>query len=387
MASIFTATTGPSIIRYLRLMTGVPNGDVHRRLPNVEEITFSSSIFGGYNEATVKISPAAADYAQLESYIGRELLIHDPFGNRVWEGFIDTAIARSHSGELTVGPLLDMATKISLRYTELQFNTLPPIGGEEKTTEFFTFSDIGTRTSLERFGILEDMFIAPRQLVEELGEPLSVLEGYASIKSRMPRNFVFQEGDQVPVIELSGRGYFHLMKKLYVDYYAEGLGDPQGEPLSAHLVMRWPFYADAAGFFNMSGVEPTWGGDTLYKYNEEAESAYDFLETNFNVLYSLQEFGYTLGLNNYRTLIFHKNIKPTWTNLYIGSDQTNRIHVSILAQARPGMWASMTHFPGIVSTEYDQMFLIDTIEVSGDKVTYNKATFDALDRILRERGL
>jgi len=355
-----------------------------RLVKSVGDISFSTTIFGGYDKASFTTSndiDALTDYAEA---LGRDVAIYDGLGIQVWEGFVNAVTVSFGRAQYHNGPLMETVNRVKLRYTTPRFGTTPPQGGIEKETEFFVSNGVNGLSSRKRYGILSEIIVAPRSLADweaaslapELAETLAQPQGQIILAD---------SGDAKPKAMIECLGYFHLTKKLIGDYYGYN-GTAPAQP--AWTVLTYPFSHETLGFFSLSGVVPYEDGPKLRLYNDQAESVHAFLETQYSIANSYRDMRFMMGVYNNRTLHFSRVMpgRKADIQLSIYGGVVGAIGTSGMI-ARPGMFAQLVDVPFALHAPSPVGFIIDNIEYSGGNLSFNAGTFSAIDEALRERGV
>lgn len=353
-------------------------------LPQTTDVSYSVVMFGGYEKATVVI-PISPEHMSIGAdSIGRDIRIYNNRGVQVWEGFVNQVEIETANYKQSIGPLMDVANAIKLRYTELEANVNPPQGGDELETDWTIAPDDSVQDSIQRWGILKEIYTCPRQLTEE--EAPEIAAGVCRLKADINNVVSVASGGQASV-RFECLGYFQLSRRLISDYYT------QAPDLAADRVLTWPFMMpEAAGsypMFNLGGTEPQDGMYSMRLYNDQAESSYDFMESAHSVLSAKTKYGFMYGCYNERTLHFRENKKPTVPDIIISLDSGDVTFGTgtMIETVRPGMWARLVESDVALPSVRDTMFLVDNIEYSGGQVAINAATFSAIEQMLNERGV
>jgi hypothetical protein len=341
-------------------------------------ISFSTVMFGGYDSAKFDI-PLDHMWASMSSVLfGSDIRIYDDHGVQVWEGFANKVSISSGASLISIGPLMEISNRINLRYTTYRWNTNPPTGGDEEETGFI----IGTeeaKASLNTWGSLSEIISAPREMSTD--EALEAVMGILRTKPNPKYEFSISDSNGQESITIECLGYFHLLNKMISDYYNNADIRPANE------VISHPF-SHAGIFFDMSGVEPV--GYELALYNAEIETSFDFIESAYEHVNALSDYGFTLGVYNNRTVYFSEIKRPDWPSVFVSAstgELAQGFGIPRPSYVVPGMWAQAVDFPTYISAAKQEPFIVSGIEVAGDRASINASTFSALDKILGERGL
>jgi hypothetical protein len=341
-------------------------------------------MFGGYDKASFTLLGEVDVLAEYKEILGRDIAIYDGLGIQVWEGFVNAVTISFGQAEYRGGPLMDVVNRVQLRYTTPRFGVNPPTGGIEKETGFFMSSGAKGTISRVRFGTLSEIIIPPRPLTDseaaEIG--LELAEELA-----LPKAQVVITGSDAgePKATIECLGYIHLMKKVVVNYYGV---DGEAPPQPATEVLAYPFDVETKGFFSLSGVIHQREAPALRLYNDKAESAHAFLESQHEVVNAYQGGKYVLGVYNNRTVHISRSVPGVLPDIQlsvrgglVGAVDYNGV------TARPGMYARIVDVPFALSPTDPLSFMIDNVEYSGGKLSFNANTFSAIDEALRKRGI
>lgn len=382
-------TTGPKVVKYLRAYQEfVPaiSGAGSMPLRKIDRLSFSSVMFGGYDTATIEVPGDIVSVLTVETLLGNEVRIHDVFGFQVWEGFVNRIVVSDGAGRWSYGPVLDISNRIDLLYTEFS--------GAQMETGFRTPDTPEVDQSISEWGVLEEIVTSPATLADEgselEGEAEEICDGLVKLKALPRREFsVDVRGDgqqQGSGITLECLGYFHLMKKVAADYFHS-----EQEAWPADITITWPLVANTPGFWRLRDVASLINQYTLVLYNEQIESAFEFMETCHSVLNAqgTSGNGFHFGAYNERSITLRENVKPASPDILV-SARTGEIVTATggpeRRQVRPGMWAAAVHFP-VLRPIGQEMFLIDSVEVVDGNMSLNAATFNAIDRVMIGRGI
>ncbi len=369
----YYVSIGENIIRYLSYSSFAPIF-AGRQLDGVTEIQFSSSMFGGYDTASITLDGRPEQLLMASDYAGRDIRIYDEVGVQVWEGFVNKSTAQSGAVSIGTGPVMDISNLVNLQYTEYTWSTNPPQGGGEKETGFFMATPLSD-LSKDSWGNLWEIVTAPRPLSES--EAASININLIDAKSQIQRYISADEGGDRGGVTLDCLGYFHLTKKLMSDYYSN-------LSLSGPEVIGYPM---PAPFFNKIELAGT-GAKTLTLYNEHMETSYDFIESGYQTISASTKYGVSFGVYNNRVVKYRLITKPTTPSVYVNGS-TGKPSSSSVAHApvyvQPGDWAQIVDLPSSVTNLDDAMFLVGRVESTNEKVSLTRVTFSAIDDALTDR--
>ena len=119
--------------------------------PEVEAYTHTLSAYGGFDAASFNLSGPAGDIEEwLERGLGRHVEVWDNDLSRVWEGFVDQVSITQGQLTYTVGPLTDLANRVSCVYNGVDPQYNPPTQLGRLVTAVINATD-----SQARYGIWE----------------------------------------------------------------------------------------------------------------------------------------------------------------------------------------------------------------------------------------
>lgn len=384
MTSNYTVSIGPSMIKYSRAYTdykGTAGSAITNPLVGISDISFSSTLFGGYDAANIIVTTNMTDSLVSGPKIGREIRIYNVYGIQVWEGFINRVIVQSFSGQMTYGPVLEISNYVNLLYTEF--------GGSEMETGFRSIGTPAVRQSLADWGRMSEIVSSPAILGAEGSEMANeagdMCDAITNLLATPKQEFsIVSPGIKGNIITYECLGYFHLTKKAIADYYYSEI-----EPAPADTVIMSPMRQEMPGFFREIDIKSQAGKYTLVLYNDKAESAYAFLETMYSNLSAQALYAFSFGVYDNRSVVLYENVKPRLPDISV-SAKTGEIYSPGRRRSppviRPGMWGVAVDMPSI-SVMRDTFFLVSGVEVSNDTVSINQFQFSAINRILGGRGL
>jgi hypothetical protein len=90
---------------------------------------------GGYSSASIKMNLNEDDINEwLQNGLGRHIEVYNPSGVMCWEGFVNDIDVKTGEDTFGVGPLLDIANRVSVTYSTIDYSTDPPTMGTRETT-------------------------------------------------------------------------------------------------------------------------------------------------------------------------------------------------------------------------------------------------------------
>lgn len=106
---------------------------------------------GGYWSSSIKMSGSEIDLDEwVEDGIGRHIEVYNPGGVLIWEGFVNKVSISSGEDTFSIGPLVEIANKVTVTYSTINNDVDPPLIGARETTASASNSD-----SQDLYGIWE----------------------------------------------------------------------------------------------------------------------------------------------------------------------------------------------------------------------------------------
>jgi len=165
---------------------------------------------GGFYSARVSLSVDALDLSfWIEKGLGLEIRAYNNGGQRVFEGFVDSIDASIGGVQVQVGPLSDIANRVSTVYTPIDYSIYPAATGSETETPIAENTD-----SQGLYWIIEKI-VSGGQLTTAQAEQLRDVFLYdKAYPKRSTPSVSIAPGDastQIPVT-LNVLGYIHALK-------------------------------------------------------------------------------------------------------------------------------------------------------------------------------
>lgn len=111
---------------------------------------------GGYWTANLTLNLALIEAEDwYERGLGRRVVISNPAGLTVWEGFVNQITINAGALSEVRGPLLDIGNRVSAVYSPLDVSTYPPVTGATTVTTI-----VEDATSQQLYGIIEQVVSA-----------------------------------------------------------------------------------------------------------------------------------------------------------------------------------------------------------------------------------
>lgn len=224
-----SATVRPPILAYYNSDGSVIVGDkssistsgvIYNNLFDYHSGPYSHSVSAtaGYDTMEITISTPPFQTRQwISEGIGNHIEVYGSSGI-VWEGFVNQISINIGPTTINIGPLIDIANRISVSYTTKRWNTNPPIGGDQAQTSFDTVQE-----SINRWGTFEKI-ISGGEGYEATMEALRDSKLTELSWPIVGQDFGFQGGSGVS-IQLSCLGYYHYLGRYMVDTNTAKTGD------------------------------------------------------------------------------------------------------------------------------------------------------------------
>lgn len=178
---------------------------------DVPSYSHDITVDGGFDECSFSIGGDASVAEWWYNRLGCHVVVKSPVGTVIWEGFVNEVSLNLGALQLTRGPLLDVANRVTVSYSEVSRNytsTNITVGGEQLYTT--PYND--TR-SQKMWGIQEIMLSASSVLpgeADQLGETYSVDNGVPRISQTV--NLEPSSGADVSVT-INCAGYVKMLEK------------------------------------------------------------------------------------------------------------------------------------------------------------------------------
>ena len=170
-------------------------------------LSYSHNIntFGGFNTARLVVSLRIEKIEEwLTAGVGRHITIEDSGQQVAWEGFIDKITITIGAASVSVGPLTEIANRVTVVYTEIEPNN-PSVAGT--STETLIEEDIDSQ---RHYGIFDKVMSAGSVTQTEA----ETIRGVYLQDNKYPRsscNFSISPGvGEEPTLTLDCKGYYHL---------------------------------------------------------------------------------------------------------------------------------------------------------------------------------
>lgn len=179
-------------------------------VPQVMSYSHDIDVFGGFKSAEFSFV-TRGDSEDWLSTLGYDVTVRDEDLTVAFEGFINE-VEIQHGGITTKrGPLVDYPNKLRVTYRTVRYNTNPPIGGDERTTDFTSDTD-----AQAFFPIIEDTISVTEV---STANAIELRDTYAAAAGwpRTSRS-IFERGSGVPTVTIRCLGYFELANHYYYEY-------------------------------------------------------------------------------------------------------------------------------------------------------------------------
>jgi hypothetical protein len=163
---------------------------------------------GGYLTASIQISASPSTiYDWLSNGIMRHIVVTEPAGQIIWEGFVNSMQIAFGRVSITRGPALQIGNKVSCKYTTVRYDPLGiNFGGKPAQTPFVEDSDMQAI-----YGILETIVTAGEMHEDEAQEIANT--HLAEFKYPETTHQISLLGGNSPSVTLECLGYSALLDK------------------------------------------------------------------------------------------------------------------------------------------------------------------------------
>lgn len=194
-----------------------------------ESYTHSIIANGGFDSASITI-PMRLEQAEEWFWrgLGRDITTYGHAGVIAWNGFVNTVTLSAGLLQAVKGPMLNIVNRTQAVYQKKRYNTNPPIGGGQGTTDTVNDTD-----SQDRYGILEASINAGEGTLTQVE---SIRDVYLAENADPFADKDISFGrDSVVSVTLECVGYYHLFKK-YI-YRQTANADEQNSSAKIQAVM------------------------------------------------------------------------------------------------------------------------------------------------------
>lgn len=176
--------------------------------------THSISMDGYYDTMSVSFPATEAVFKDwIENGLFRFVDVIDGEGYYVWGGFVDEISIQYGPTTISIGPVMDIVNRTRLKYRTLDFNTTPPVKGDDMKSVWLNHVE-----SQARYGVLEGVSSGGEDTVDNMNQLLNVLSGHQAWPF-VSNNLAFGGGSIQITVNCKGR--IHLMSKYF--YYQTGI--------------------------------------------------------------------------------------------------------------------------------------------------------------------
>lgn len=173
----------------------------------VSSYSHETLAIGGFWTAQIVINlPLIEAEDWFSEGLGRRIVIRNPAGLIVWEGFVDKITIGAGTLTETRGPLMEVGNRVSAVYTPLDVSVYPPVSG---TTTITTISEDTASQAL--YGILEKVIGAGSTPLENAEKVREVYLLENAIPQTSGGLNITPGSSQSAVITLDCLGYIHWL--------------------------------------------------------------------------------------------------------------------------------------------------------------------------------
>lgn len=182
----------------------VVEGNITERL---NDLSYTISAEGGYDTAKMSLNIRDVELEQwLADSIMSVVTIRSPYGDIVWEGFINTVEINYGGLAYSLGPITDIGNRVSVVYTPiLDATQTPPLTGSSTTTVI-----VEDTVSQGKY-LIWDKVIGSGTVTDEVAESLRDT-WLSENKSPKLKSSYTKFGENAPAVVLSCLGWYHILK-------------------------------------------------------------------------------------------------------------------------------------------------------------------------------
>lgn len=185
----------------------------------IESYSHDIRSFGGYFSSKMRINNSQNNIEDWidrggATGIGRHIIVYNPAGVIVWEGFVNKIDIALGGFTYSLGPLMEISNRVTVTYSTLDTSTTPPTAGVKVSTDTVNDTD-----SQALYGIIERIVSTGGAITTEAERARdSWLNERANPLTSSKDNVSGQGG---PSLSLSCLGYWHWFK-LYTHNQTSG---------------------------------------------------------------------------------------------------------------------------------------------------------------------
>lgn len=226
----------------------------------------------GYDSASMELTLDPGSFVDwLYRGVGRHIEVYGSSGDQVWEGFVNKVTASINQVSVSVGPLVEIANEVKVNYSTVRYNTNPPIGGQEASTDVAQ-----NTTSISEYGYFRQTVDGSEGTLEQM-ESLRdrYLNQYAYPKTS--RSISSGNSSGSSSIKLECLGYVHLLKGFTYTSTSTGVLYPD-------VLIAAVLAAEPNGLFSTpnDNLVTNTSYDMSQYYNED-ESGYDVIKKTISL--------------------------------------------------------------------------------------------------------
>ena len=164
---------------------------------------------GGYDTASLTAKMRIREAGRwFTKALGRDFAYYSPQGIKRWQGFINQITVNIGALSYTIGPVIDIANRADVLFSTKQYNTNPPIGGQETST-----GAANVTASQNRYGIFVTLLNGGSGILAQMEEIRDVFLAENSEPFRDTAASFSADGEAQ--IQLEMLGYYHLLKRYF----------------------------------------------------------------------------------------------------------------------------------------------------------------------------
>jgi hypothetical protein len=349
----------------------------------MESYSHTIAATGGYDSASLSAKMRIREAGRwFTKALGRDFAYYSPQGLKRWHGFINSITVNIGPLSYTIGPVIDIANRSQVLYSTKQYDTNPPIGGQETATAVSNVT-----ASQARYGIFQTTLNGGSGTAAQMDEILAVFLAENSEPFRDTAASFSADGEAQ--ISLEMLGYHHLLKRY--PYSATTVGTQNASAkISAVLA------ADPSSRFSSSSLFIEANTTQVPIAEPDKPYAWDVIQ---NTIAVGDGSGNRMLFGIYNDLVAHYESLPTTvTRQMLLSDPAQRVESISGAliypwDMRPGVWVAVQDF--IIGAQQASDLKSDFRNIMVETVSYtapfglsiNGKKVETLPQILARYGI
>ena len=289
---------------------------------------------GGYDTASLTAKMRIREAGRwFTKGLGRDFAYYSPQGIKRWQGFINSITVNIGALSYTIGPVIDIANRADVLFSTKQYNTNPPIGGQETSTGAANIT-----ASQNRYGIFVTLLNGGSGILAQMEEIRDVFLAENSEPFRDTAASFSADGEAQ--IQLEMLGYYHLLKRYF---YSSSTTGTQNASAKIAAVLA----ADPSSRFSSSSLFIETNTTQVNAAELDNPYAWDVIQ---NTIAVGDGSGNRMLFGVYNDLVaYYQSLPTTVTRQMLLSDPAQRVESISGAliypwDMRPGAWVAVQDF-------------------------------------------